>query len=54
MDEKRKQLTTMMKPSLLKKLKILAAEREVRVTDLIEEAIVQYLEKPIRKQKKKE
>jgi len=53
MDEKRKPFTTMMKPSILKRLKTLAIESDARsVADLIEAAVTQYLNKPARKPEK--
>jgi hypothetical protein len=51
-DIKRVPFTTTLDKALIKKLKLLAVERETSVNIIIEEAAVQYLEKPTRKPKK--
>jgi hypothetical protein len=54
-EEKRKPFTTMLKPSILKRLRIFAAEKETSsVAALIEEAVIRFLdtEAPPKKPKK--
>jgi hypothetical protein len=44
-EEKRKPFTTMIKPSILKRLRMLAAEREQpSIAAMIEEALIRYLD----------
>jgi hypothetical protein len=44
-EEKRKPFTTMIKPSILKHLRIFAAERETSsIAAIIEEALIRFLE----------
>jgi len=50
-DTKRIPFTTTLNKDLIKKLKLLAVERETAVNVLIEEAVNQYLEKPTKKPK---
>jgi predicted transcriptional regulator len=50
-DTKRIPFTTTLNKDLIKKLKLLAVERETAVNMLIEEAVNQYLEKPTKKPK---
>ena len=45
METKRKNYNTTLNIDLMKKLKILAVEKEVRVNDLLEEAIKELLKK---------
>lgn len=45
METKRKNYNTTLRADLIKKLKILAAEKEVRANDLLEEAIEDLLKK---------
>ena len=51
MEKKRKNYNTTLRIDLIKKLKILAAEEEVRANDLLEEAIEDLLEKHEKKSK---
>ena len=45
MEKKRKKFNTTLKADLIKRLKILAAETEVNVNDLLEDAIETFLKK---------
>jgi len=45
MDTKRKSYNTTLRTDLTKKLKILAIEKDVRANDLLEEAIIDLLNK---------
>ena len=51
MEAKRKNYNTTLRADLIKKLKILAAENEVRANDLIEEALKDLLKKYEKKSK---
>jgi len=51
MDSKRKNYNTTLNIGLMKKLKILAVQKEVRVNDLLEEAIEYILKKYKKKAK---
>ncbi len=51
-DNKRKNYNTTLRSDLIKKLKILAAEEEVRANDLLEEAIQDLLKKHEKEPKK--
>ena len=50
--EKRKNYNTTLRIDLIKKIKILAAEKDARVNDLLEEAIQDLLKKYEKKSKK--
>ena len=50
--EKRKNYNTTLRINLIKKMKILAAEEDARVNDLLEEAIQDLLKKYKKKGKK--
>jgi len=50
--EKRKNYNTTLRIDLIKKIKILAAEKDARVNDLLEEAIQDLLKKYEKKGKK--
>ena len=50
--EKRKNYNTTLRIDLIKKIKILAAEKDARVNDLLEEAIQDLLKKHKKKGKK--
>ena len=51
--EKRKNYNTTLRIDLIKKIKILAAEKDARVNDLLEEAIQDLLKKYEKKPTKK-
>jgi len=51
-DIKRVPFTTTLDKALIKKLKLLAVERETTVNMIIEEAVTKYLATPTRKPKK--
>ena len=53
MKKPRKNYNTTLRSDLIKKLKILAAEKEVRANDLLEEAIQDLLRKHEKEAKKK-
>lgn len=52
MKENRKNYNTTLSIDLIKKLKILAAEKDMRANDLLEEAILDLLKKHSKKTKK--
>jgi len=45
MEKKRKSFNTTLRADLIKKLKVLAAQREVNANDLLEQAIEDFLAK---------